>query len=255
MSAAVVAAASAAGAVLLLGPVPRGGRRAGLVLLAGAGAVGAVALGDVLAVEHLAPLCLGLVAVGGGWLLRRRLQAQARAEATAASVQDACEALATELATGRPVEACLADAVEVWAPMASIATAQHLGGSIPDALRSLAAVPGAGDLRLVAAAWQVSQRTGAGLSGALAEVVEALRAQRSTRRVVRSELSSARSTARLVAALPVLTLLLGSGTGGDPVGLLLTTPLGLACLAGGLGLMLAGLWWIESIAGSVEAAS
>jgi tight adherence protein B len=139
--------------------------------------------------------------------------------------------------------------------MSSVAMAHQLGAPVPDALRVLAGRPGAGDLTLVAAAWQVTQRSGGGLADSLAEVAGTLRERRATRRLVRSELSSARSTARLIAALPVLTLFLGSGTGGDPIGFLLTSPVGLACLGAGVLLTLLGLWWIEAIAGSVEAAA
>jgi tight adherence protein B len=53
-------------------------------------------------------------------------------------------------------------------------------------------------------------------------------------------------------ALPAMTLLMGSGLGGDPVGFLLATAPGWACLAAGLTLGLAGLAWIEGLAGSVE---
>ncbi len=49
----------------------------------------------------------------------------------------------------------------------------------------------------------------------------------------------------------MVALAIGAGSGGDPVGFLLGTPVGLACLAGGLLLGFAGLAWIERIAAGV----
>ncbi len=101
----------------------------------------------------------------------------------------------------------------------------------------------------MAAAWEVSHRSGGGLADGLSRVSRSLRATRATRLVVEGELASARATARLVAALPVLVLFLGgAGAGAAAWAFLLATPAGWACLVAGLALVLVGLTWIERIA-------
>ena len=69
--------------------------------------------------------------------------------------------------------------------------------------------------------------------------------------LVRSELSSARATARLVALLPLGTLVMSAGIGGSPWSFLTGHPVGLGCLAAGTALVFAGLAWIDRIAASV----
>lgn len=179
-----------------------------------------------------------------GWLTRRR-----RAAADARATMEACDLLAAELAAGRPPGAALDLAARQWSPLAPVAQAQALGTDVPDAMRRVATSrPGAADLRLVAAAWQVAQESGHGLARALDRVGRGIRSRRRTRRVVESELASARATARLVAVLPLAALVMGSGAGGDPWHFLLATPAGWLCLGAGSALLAGGLVWIETIA-------
>lgn len=166
-----------------------------------------------------------------------------------AAVLDVCDLLAAELAAGRPPGAALSAATERWPPLGAAVEAVRLGADVPEALRRLALERrGAADLRWVAGAWQVAQHSGHGLAAALERTAGGLRARRRTRRLVDSELASARATARLVACLPLAVLLMGSGAGSDPWSFLLATPVGWICLAGGLGLIGLGLWWIERLA-------
>jgi tight adherence protein B len=178
---------------------------------------------------------------------RRRLVADRRAEQVLAM----CEALASELRAGQPPVTALASAVEDWRELAPVTAAAALGADVPAALRDLGRLPGAGQVRIVAAAWQVAHRSGAGLSGALAMAAERLRSERATARVVATEMAAAQATARLLAVLPIGVLLLGSGLGGDPFGFLLDTTAGLVCLSCGLALEYAGLSWLARIADQV----
>jgi tight adherence protein B len=190
------------------------------------------------------------VALAVGSLVRRRRRARA-ADRRAEEVLAVCEALASDLAAGQPPVVCLTRAAAEWPELGPAAAAGEMGADVPAALRLLARRPGAVQLRNLAASWQVAHETGSGLAAAVNRAAQGIRAQRRTARLVSAELASARATARMLAVLPVGVLLLGAGVGGDPVGLLLTTPFGLGCLAVGSALSLAGLAWLEHIADRV----
>lgn len=195
---------------------------------------------------------LGSGAAGVAALVRRRRVRLAR-QAASVRVLETCDLLSAELSAGQPPGVCLERAAAAWPALAPVAAAFRVGSDVPTALRVVATeVGGAGELRVVAAAWQIGHRTGDGLAATVGRVAESVRERAATRRVVAGELASARATARLLAALPLVALAMGSGVGGSPWGFLLGTPAGLACLAGGLAFGLAGLGWIEAIARDAE---
>jgi tight adherence protein B len=192
---------------------------------------------------------------GTGWSPNVRAPGRRRETAAdQAAVLEVCGLLAAELAAGRPPGAALSAAAERWPPLVAAVEAARLGADVPEVLRRLAAERrGAADLHWVAGAWQVAERSGHGLAAALERTGDGLRARRRTRRLVDSELASARATARLVAGLPLAVLLMGSGAGSDPWRFLLATPVGWLCLGCGLGLIGLGLWWIERLADAATA--
>lgn len=256
MSVVLAVGAAGAAAALLASPQviasPSGGRRRvwtgwGFVVAAGVAAATALARPD---------LTVAVVLVGAAAAVVVRMASGIRADRAAAALRgrvvEACDSLRAELVAGQPPAAALERVGTDWPFLAPAARVARAGGDVPASLRQLGAQPGAGDLRVVAAAWQVAHRAGHGLAAALGRVADELRAAEQTRRVVAGELASARATARLVAALPVAALLLGSGSGADPWTFLLTEPAGLACLGGGLGCLVAGLAWIEALARDVE---
>lgn len=248
----VLLAAAAALAVPVTGwRAPRSGtgpRRRPLVLVvAGLTALGATTLEGTHLLLGL--VALAVVSAASRWWRRRRQRD--RADATRELVLSVCEALVGELTAGVPPLVALDRAGTEWLDFTAVGRAARLGGDVPTALRDLARRPGAGDLRQVAAAWAVAHRAGGGLADALSRVAEGLRQQRATRRLVSAELASAYATAQLMAALPVVVLLLGSGVGGDPVGFLLDSAAGVTCLAAGLGLSWLGMVWMDHIAAQV----
>lgn len=199
-------------------------------------------------------LVLGAVLGTAAWSVQQlwnRVRRRRATAATAEAVLSVCELLAAELAAGRAPPAALTRAADDWPPLRPVAETAGFGGDVPAALNALSASSGAGGLRLVGAAWSVTQHSGRGLAEALAQVADAIRADQRTSRVVAGELASARATARLVALLPVAALVMAAGGGGDPIGFLVGGAAGILCLGSGLALGLAGIWWIESIADSV----
>ncbi len=193
---------------------------------------------------------LGCVVLGVGRLVQRRRSARA-ADRRCDQVLVVCDAVASDLAAGQPPLLSLDRAAAEWPDFAPVAVAGRMGADVPAALRDLATRPGAGQLRTLAATWQVAHDTGSGLADAIGQAASAIRADRRTARLVAAELAAAYATARLLAVLPLGVLLLGSGIGGDPVGFLTGSTAGLVCLALGIALSFGGLLWLERIAGRV----
>ncbi|RSS60725.1 type II secretion system F family protein [Streptomyces sp. WAC06614] len=202
------------------------------------------------------PLAAGLLAVPvlRRWL-RRRERARAR-DARAAEVLALCGAVAGELRAGAQPGQALTAAMRrtaagpggPGAAEAGVLAAAAFGGDVPGALRLAAHETGAEGLAGMAACWRVSVDGGGALAAGLERLEAALRADRDREESLRAELTGARSTAVVLAVLPVVGLLMGTAMGADPLRVLLHTPLGLACLVvGGLLELLGVLWCLRIV--------
>ncbi|WP_373287250.1 type II secretion system F family protein [Streptomyces lacrimifluminis] len=219
-----------------------------------------VAVGLVVALLG-ASVVPALVGAAGVPLLRRvRLAGGVRRarERRGDEVIALCGALAGEVRAGRqPGEALLRaarDSGGLGEVQASVLAAARFGGDVPGALAAAARQPGAEGLLGLAACWRVAVDQGAGLAAGLDRLEGALRADRDQRADLRAQLAGARSTAVMLAGLPVLGLVLGTALGADPLHVLLHTGAGLGCLLVGGALEGAGLWWALRIVRGAEAA-
>jgi tight adherence protein B len=229
-------------------------------------AVVAVTLATLLAVSPASAAALRrrLAAPGSGryeWAAglgralfeRRRIHKQGSTEAQRTRVVQLCSALAAELRTGTPpLRAMERAAREVPGCVDEAGAEARLGGDVAAALRRGADTRGGSALRQVAACWDLSRHTGAALAPMCDAIAGNLRADQLVRAEVSAQLASARATARLMAVLPGLALLLGSAVGAHPFRVLFGTPYGIACLAIGASLAGLGVTWVERLARAVE---
>jgi tight adherence protein B len=97
--------------------------------------------------------------------------------------------------------------------------------------------------RAVAASWLVASESGAPLAGCLRDIADTLRQLGQLHRDVDAALAGPISTARFVAAMPVVGLLFGAVLGFDTFGVLFTTPPGLVCFVLGAILTIVSQRW------------
>ncbi|MCW2831886.1 MAG: hypothetical protein JWP31_2578 [Aeromicrobium sp.] len=220
-----------------------------------AGLVAAVGLGPRLVAVSGPHVALVLVAGGVGTFTLRQVLASRRRGATVrrrAEVAELVGLMAAELRAGALASRVLAGLAAEFPAVAPAARAADLGGDVVAELRRASGRPGHELLADVAGAWLVAERSGAPLARVLDRLEESARNTRELQREVESGVAPARATGRLMALLPAVGLLLGSGMGGDPIGVLTGTWIGIACLAAGTALACAGMAWVERIATSVE---
>ncbi|MDT0277523.1 type II secretion system F family protein [Blastococcus goldschmidtiae] len=202
------------------------------VLAAGAGAAVSTPLVAALA-------AVAAVAGARAWAGRR---AAARNDAGLRGLADGLGALAAELRSGR--------SLAVAAAAAGSACGDAQAGRLLARAVQAPEVPvreSPGDLAdavgRIAAATRLSMRTGCSLAAVAIAVEDDLRARARHRAELRAATAGPRASAAVLAGLPLLGLLMGSGVGADPWRVLTTTGVGQVLLVGGVALEAVGLAW------------
>lgn len=170
------------------------------------------------------PATAGALAGATAGLVADRASSSRRRQREQAAQAELVGALAADLRAGQqPAQA-----------LAALRTADPRAGLL-DGSAALAAV------------WAVSERSGAPAATVLDRVEEDLRTTVRQQREIAAQLAGARSTAALLALLPLLGIGLGAAMGADPLFVLLGTPAGQLALLVGVGLDAAGLLWTSRI--------
>jgi tight adherence protein B len=194
----------------------------------------------------------GVVAGLGVRIVQRRRRTQA-GQRQVDALAEALGVLAAELRAGRSVQDAAGTAV-AGCPDPQVAAA--LGpvlrlGIDPGQVRSPSPDEATGDTNLVltrvGAAVRLSARTGCSLAAVVTAVEDDLRARARADTELRAAVAGPRASATVLAGLPVLGLLMGSGVGADPWRVLTTTGTGTVLLLAGVGLEVAGLVWSERL--------
>ena len=191
--------------------------------------------------------------VSAAWSrVRARFGRRARVAAAEARVVEILELASAELRAGIEPTRAASHLAEEYPELSSWARALTDPSAATAEMAVVAKGPGSARLADLDAAWHLARRTGAPLAVVVDRVAAEVRDELELAREVRRQVAPARSTARIMAVLPVFGLVLGSGTGAGPGQLITSHPIAMASVALGVVLAGIGLWWIERIARSVE---
>jgi tight adherence protein B len=221
-------------------------------------AVGVASCGGLLLAVGAVTSVVVVCAAAGVALLVVRSRQRSNDRESRVGIVDLCRAMAAELRAGRPSSEAFAAAVAgcpeplkvVLRPAVAVGRrGDH--AELADAVDVVASIRGRPDLdglRRISACWRVAAVSGAALAPAIDRVADALQDEIDLSRDVASILAGPRATVQLLAALPVVGLVLGTAIGARPVGFLLQSGPGLGCLCTAIALDIVGVAWARRIA-------
>lgn len=181
-----------------------------------------------------------------------------RAETWRQASIELCQSLSAELSAGRtPGEALTRAITAIDLPdptlLRPVIAAARDGGNVPAALLSSAPPQGGEGIRQLAACWEVATTAGAGLAALVDRVAQTQRTAQAHRQDVAAQLAGPRTTAKMLAILPALGLLMAAALNMHPLNFLFGSLPGFMCLIAGITLDACGLWWTNRMATQTQA--
>ena len=217
-----------------------------------------VVLGGVSATVMPIGVVTACVLVGATlWIRRRRHRRAVDRAAESLALQGALDVLVSELRVGaHPVAAVSAAATEVVGPVAeslrAVAARARLGADVAAGLRSMtdsSLLPA--HWQRLAVCWQLAQDHGLSVATLMQTAQRDIVARERFSAYVDAGLTGARTTAAMLAVLPVLGVGLGELIGAKPLSFLLATDIGGWLLVIGVTMACGGLLWSDHITARV----
>ncbi|MFD9703120.1 type II secretion system F family protein [Lentzea sp. NPDC059081] len=204
-------------------------------------------------------LAAGIGGVIAGAVLAAVIHRNLRQNKRGKALKAATEALSTGLggvvdelrAGAHPIAAAEGAALDTPAPAGEVlkaaASAARLGGDVERTLRDLRQPLLETATDQLAKAWHVSAKHGVALADVLDATRRDLDEQAAFARQVNARMAGPRASAAVLAALPILGVLLGELSGARPLHVLTGTTAGQFLLVLGALFLAAGLWWTQRI--------
>lgn len=218
----------------------------------------AVVVASLAAMAMALPVAVTLAAgivVGTNMLRRRRTKARRAYATEAAALQSALDVLVGELRVGaHPVAAIDVAAREVDGPVAEslrgVAARARLGADVAAGIRTIAASSRlSAHWERLALFWGLAQTHGLAIATLMRAAHRDLVERERFSARVDAGMAGARTTAAVLAGLPLLGIGLGELIGAEPLGFLLSGGVGGWLLAAGVTLACCGLVWSDRITG------
>ncbi len=217
------------------------------------GVVGLWLVSAVLFGASYATLVLAAVVVAVGmWLHWRSFHARKCRLTNQKHCVEIIDTLAADLRAGALPHVAVERLAREFDVVIPVQNAIVNGQDAKEAWLKAAEVPGYEACAWVASAWAVAFESGAPLADVLECLAEDIRSELDLHKDVAAAVAPARSTALMMALLPILALGMGAGMGAEPRATITQSLVGAGSVTSGVVLAMIGILWVDRIAERAE---